>query len=825
MSWRIMHCHILASILLLAPLLSATAGPHSFQEGSAASQQETATPEQPQPILEGEIPSRANVAAADLRRIDALLQPPADISRIESALTDRETAIVALHRELDGIDLDRISTRRLEDQRIPWIELRAELDAWGSVVRERFGALQDERELLREERQRWEGTAQRAVADELAPELLRRIDDLLARVTDVEARVLEQRNAIGAIVDRVATSQEVVAESLQDIDAIAERMRGRLFDRNAAPLWLWLGTVEVQPLVEDVIEAREHWVQAFFAYLGLRRGRLAFLLVLFVALLFGAFGLRRRGRGWPAADEALERARSLIGRPFSVALAFALAITVLVLSNPVGSATDVLIVLAIVPMIRIGSVVLAPTARRALYSVAALTILVRISSLGPDGSPLRRLLLLLVTILAFAATAFVALRARRLAVELSGWHPAAVAATSVAAVVLGIALGANVLGWLELSKLLTDATVASLFGAVAWAVVVGVTAVLLPVALDGWLGSALPSLRRKRTAVCRTTVVAVTIVALVAWVRGTLIRFQVYGPLRNYFATIVSGSFSIGGLTVSAGGILGAILILVATRLVARLLYFVLREEVLPRLRFRPGAGHSMVSLANYTVYGIGIVLAASAAGLSGTQVTVAVGALGVGIGFGLQNVINNFVSGLILIFERPIKVGDRVQTTDHLGRVTRIGIRASTIRRRDGADIIVPNGDLIAKEVINWTRSDDNRRIEVLVGVAYGTDPEAVLEILLRVAEEQPLALADPEPRAQMIRFGDSSLDFRLRCWTSVDEFVEVASNLHVAINKELEQAGIKIPFPQRDLHVRSTAATGEDEPSTVIEAIDQSA
>ena len=130
-----------------------------------------------------------------------------------------------VRRELDGIDLDRISTRRLEDQRIPWIELRAEFDAWGSVVRERFGALQDERELLREERQRWEVTAQRAVADELAPELLRRIDDLLARVTDVEARVLEQRNAIGAIVDRVATSQEVVAESLQPVRFAAPSAR------------------------------------------------------------------------------------------------------------------------------------------------------------------------------------------------------------------------------------------------------------------------------------------------------------------------------------------------------------------------------------------------------------------------------------------------------------------------------------------------------------------------------------------------------------------------------------------------------------------------
>ena len=157
------------------------------------------------------------------------------------------------------------------------------------------------------------------------------------------------------------------------------------------------------------------------------------------------------------------------------------------------------------------------------------------------------------------------------------------------------------------------------------------------------------------------------------------------------------------------------------------------------------------------------------------------------------------------------------MQTADLLGTVTRIGIRASVIRRRDGAEVIVPNGDLVAKEVINWTRSDDTRRIEVLVGVAYGTDPESVLEILLRVAEGHPLALTDPAPEAQMIRFGDSSLDFRVRCWTRVDEFVEVASDLHVAIYKELGEAGIPIPFPQHDLHVRSTVAATTDEPESL--------
>jgi len=809
-----MHRHIVVSILVFAFSLSATAETSSLQEVGGAAQQQADTAQQPLPVLEGQVPSRADLVAADLRRIDSLLPPRADVSRVDSTLADREATIVALLGELDSIVPERISRRRLEDQRLPWLELRGEFAAWASLVRLRFDALQDEREQLRVVRDQWEATAESAVADELAPELLRRIDDLLIRIVDVEGRVRARRNVVAAIVGRVSTSQDTVTESLARIDAFAEQIRDRMFNRDAAPIWRELGAFEVQPLVEDAAQAREYWVRAFLSYLSLRRGRLASLVVLFVVLLLGALGLRRRSRGWSEDDEAAKCARRLSGRPFSVALAFALAMTMLVLPAPVGSAVDVLLLLAIVPVIRLGSVVLAATARRSLYGVTALVFLARVSSLPPDGSPLQRILLLLVTILAGAGAVLVARRGRTSAAKHHGLHRAAVMAAAAAAVLLVVALGANVFGWLAFSRMLTEATVGSAFGAVAWMVLVAAAAALLPGALGGRLGSALPSLRRNQATVRRTTMTVVTIVALLQWAQATLSRFEVYESLRTYATTIANAERSIGGLTISVGGILGAILILIATRLLAGLVRFALREEVLPRVRMPAGSGHSVITLANYTVYAVGIVLAASAAGLNATQVTVVVGALSVGIGFGLQNVVNNFVSGLILIFERPIKVGDRVQTTDFLGTVTRIGIRASTIRRFDGAEIIVPNGDLIAQEVINWTRSDDLRRIEALVGVAYGTDPETVLEILLRLAEEHPLTLADPEPKAQMIKFGDSSLDFRVRCWTRMDDFVEVTSDLHVAINKKLEEAGITIPFPQRDLHVRSTVAATKDEP-----------
>jgi small-conductance mechanosensitive channel len=213
---------------------------------------------------------------------------------------------------------------------------------------------------------------------------------------------------------------------------------------------------------------------------------------------------------------------------------------------------------------------------------------------------------------------------------------------------------------------------------------------------------------------------------------------------------------------------------------------------------------HAISAVAQYAVMLIGFLLAAAAAGFDWSRITLLAGAFGVGIGFGLQNVVNNFVSGLILLFERPVQVGDTVQQGELIGEVRRIGIRSSTVRTFEGAEVIVPNADLISQRVVNWTLSDRNRRIDLPVGVAYGTPPERVLALLDRVGRAHPDTLADPEPMVLFRAFGESSLDFELRIWTARPERMLAArSELAVAIHAAFGEEGIEIPFPQRDLHL----------------------
>jgi small-conductance mechanosensitive channel len=180
--------------------------------------------------------------------------------------------------------------------------------------------------------------------------------------------------------------------------------------------------------------------------------------------------------------------------------------------------------------------------------------------------------------------------------------------------------------------------------------------------------------------------------------------------------------------------------------------------------------------------------------------------ALGIGIGFGLQSIVNNLVSGLILLFERPVRVGDFIEVSGKWAEIKKIGLRATTVQTFDQADVIIPNADLVSTQVVNWTLSNRRVRLIIPVGVAYGSDVSLVMETLLASAREISKIAETPPPQVLFLNFGESSLDFELRVWVlDADNRLIVSSELHQEIDRRFRQAKIEISFPQRDLHLRS--------------------
>ena len=212
----------------------------------------------------------------------------------------------------------------------------------------------------------------------------------------------------------------------------------------------------------------------------------------------------------------------------------------------------------------------------------------------------------------------------------------------------------------------------------------------------------------------------------------------------------------------------------------------------------------------------IAMVVGLGVAGISFANLAIIVGALSVGIGFGLQNIVNNFLSGLILLVERPVKTGDWIVVGGTEGYVKRIRIRSTQIQTFDYADVIVPNSELISSQVTNWMLRDTTGRARVPIGVAYGSDTQKVKEILMKIAQEHPEVInnkASMEPFVLFLGFGDSSLNFELRVFIkNIDHRLRVISDLNFALDAAFREAGIEIPFPQRDVHIRSgKPQTGE--------------
>jgi len=245
-------------------------------------------------------------------------------------------------------------------------------------------------------------------------------------------------------------------------------------------------------------------------------------------------------------------------------------------------------------------------------------------------------------------------------------------------------------------------------------------------------------------------------------------------------------------------------LIFLGAFLIAGLIRIVFENHALIKNKLSKGMAFAISSTIRYLIIIFGVILGLAYAGVDMSKFSLLAGALGVGIGFGLQNIVNNFISGLILLYERPVEVGDIIEVGQLMGEVKSIGVRASRVKTYDGAEVVVPNGNIISNDLINWTLSDNKRRVDIRIGVAYGSDPNQVLKLLQKTAVEHDKVLVEPPPRALFIEFGDSSLNFRLLCWTHFEEGLGVKSDIFVAIYNALTEAGIEIPFPQVDLHIK---------------------
>jgi small-conductance mechanosensitive channel len=353
----------------------------------------------------------------------------------------------------------------------------------------------------------------------------------------------------------------------------------------------------------------------------------------------------------------------------------------------------------------------------------------------------------------------------------------------------------NVAGNVTLARLLTATVVrASYWGVVLYAgdLLLRGTATLI-VRSPG--AHVVRTIDRNADLVLRRARLAIDVSAVVCFLLMTLNATGQWSLVRTSVAGALTAQWGIGGLKFSFASALVFVITLYASIVISQLLCAVLEEDVYARVVLPRGVPGTFTMLVRYGAITLGFLLAAAIAGIPLDRLAFVLGAFSVGIGFGLQTIVNNFVSGLILMFERPIQIGDTVDVGGLVGRVRHIGVRASRLETSDGAEAIVPNGELVSGRIINWTLTSRNRRIEIQVSVVRDTDPERALAVLRDAVSGTPDVLTDPAPSSLLRGFGTGTLDLSLFFWTAkFEEWTRVRSDVTVRVNQALRDAGIEL-------------------------------
>ncbi len=694
----------------------------------------------------------------------------------------------------------------LEESERAWSRVKVRLDRWLEQLQTLTESVSAFLEDLESRRVVWRLTRDSAGEQALPREVVREVEETLTVIEDAAKRSRDLRDRALVLQAEISRTRISVDERIAVVGReISQRRRG-LVRLDSPPLWRIASAPSVVGTPSEELSAV--WRQSvgdIRDYMARERSSLLKHALLGAFVLAVLIGLRRRARIWVARDPSLERSARILDRPLSATLIITVLLRGALHPNAPLAWLDALSVIMLLALLRILPVMVTAQLRRLALYLAVLYLLYEAARLLPDGGAADRLLLLVLSLAASTVAWWVFRRITREPPPISRvWHRTSVVGTVLAAALFGVSAVANVFGAVGFASQLANETLYAVFVAVFFWVAADLLHAVVRVMLLSETAQRFGAIRlhpdEARTLLFRT----IDVVAVVAWGALTLAEVELLGPVWSALKKALGVELSIGEITFSPGDIaLFAVVVWLSFKL-SQLIRSTLDADVYPRMQLPRGVPGAINRLTHYTVVVIGVMFAATAAGVDFTRLTFVIGALGVGIGFGLQNIVNNFVSGLILLFERPVRIGDRVELGTLSGTVEKIGIRASIVRTWQGAEVIVPNADLISSQVINWTLSDDRRRMEIPVGVAYGTDPEQVLDILLRVARSHDEVLTDPEPAAIFTGFGDSSLNFELRAWT-VGDIVIVPSQLRVAANRALSEAGIEIPFPQRDLHLRS--------------------
>lgn len=826
-------------ILLCASVFSVKAQDNASQNSNTKQSAESPTPEvSTTPIPTGEVVTQAEETTGRLEKISEGLKENPGITLIETELPELKSELDSRIPETSRLLSSGPSLESLRTIEQDWQDFAKDPTAWKETLKAQITIYDNFINELKGLKEIWQNTLKSLTGQpdntavnsnsqtnsntafsnpninqipvtEIPEEVLQKIRSELDEIEKTQKQVEDKRGHLLTLQTRVVNEETRINEMLNSIKNIREKTLTNLFVKDSPAIWnIHKNTESVSSLSVGTANSLSGQINSLTEYFNRQTDKFILHGLTFSLFAIVLLWLKRRLVAWSEKEPELERAFTVFKFPILSALILAVLVNSWFYPQAPRMLLAILGALALIP----GIIFLRQILERPFYSILnVLVILYFIDQLRAVTAtlPIISRVLFLCEILGASVFLIWFFRSKKLSDKIPVSHHKIFnvirRAIPVILLFFGGAFIANIFGYISLSNVIGRGTLASAYIALVFYVAVQIIESLLRFAFRVPPLTSLRMVREHRQLLERKAFTIIKWVAVIIWGILTLRNFSVRDKIFESAANFITAQLEVGSFAVSLSDILIFLFTVWLAFTISKVVRFILDEDVYPHITLAEGVPYAISTILHYTLLVGGFLIAIAAMGIDMTKFTILAGALGVGLGFGLQNIVNNFVSGLILLFERPVKVGDFIKVKENQGDLKKIGLRASLLRTVDGSEVVVPNGQLISEDVTNWTFTDRQRRIEVNVGVAYGSKPRQVIEMITKIALENEDVLKDPPPRTMFMNLGDSSLDFQLRAWTgNTDNWVSVRSDLILVIYETLEKAGIEIPFPQRDLNIR---------------------
>jgi potassium-dependent mechanosensitive channel len=757
----------------------------------------------------GDISDETEKLSQRIIKLKKILKPSAAIIEVDSLLkiasNEAKNKKDTLISQLNGM------TRRvLKVRKVEWDNYRTRLKGYQNLLKDRTEKVSDITDELLKEIKRWEQTKKNITSNSESSDIYDGLDQVILTLEDIMKLAQTRLDSIYIIQNGLTELVLTVDETISEIEHVELQMQKDYFVFDSKPIWksenIRTGTIDstktesvgaVQLIVSGLKENKKQLQEFLSLNIKTSIFQVIFILLLFVLMI-------SVNKKWKKnIDDLINpveiQAKIVLSHPFSSTVVAGVLISAFFYDAliPVFIELHILLIL-------IATIFLLPkltTKRFSLFLFLMFIVyVIQIfeAYLGPKSDMVRWLMIIDAIILIFALV-----EGRKL-MKTSPEHFVSIhqifkALAPFYILILVIAILANIIGMVSLSGLLISGIVTStILGMVVYLTVKVITS-LVVLFFKLRKSYSMQALTTMANATHQRIQPILNWIGFLVWLMFTLNGFDIFDFFVTWVNDLMAINWQIGEMTISLGGILAFAGIFIVSLILAKLVANIFLDNwminVLPR-----GVAPAISLLMRIVLITIGLYMALSAAGIDLSSLGFMLGALGVGIGFGLQNVVLNFVAGLILAFERPINLGDTIQVDQEFGVVTNIGVRSSSIKSYSGYEAIIPNGDLISKKVINYTLTNRDRRSKIYMKTAPSADPEKVIELFNEMATENPSTLKDPAPKTYFYGYDeDGNLSFALLYWTTFSDTLKTDSAIALKIFAKLKKEGIQAPAPVR--------------------------